>query len=380
MASGGEDDGLPSTIGKFLDQFRPVTGPDCKSRWRQLYEVFSLGARWRFTPREYDLYRFYEKGHSLKDMATYLSNREVSRVYRPILNDQRWVPILGNKWLFHHYYHAFGVPVTNVYGYYRPGHGTTVDGRPLSSPTDLRRLLDEVRPSTLVVKPVGGLTAKGVVVFSRVDYPGGGSAPTFEAIDGRRFSFDDLVRHLGEDPGELIYKGYLFEEKLAQHPFIDEINPYTINTFRVVTFKDADVGVGVQRVILRLGRRGNPTDAWNKGGLSVFVDPATGMLGQGIFKPKYGRKPVGVHPDTGVTFANRQVPMWDKVVEACTLAARVSPELKAIGWDVVLTPDGPVIIEGNHNWDMTMMQVHGGYLQPDVAAALDRYGLRFRRG
>jgi hypothetical protein len=43
---------------------------------------------------------------------------------------------------------------------------------------------------------------------------------------------------------------------------------------------------------------------------------------------------------------------------------------------VVVTPEGPVIIEGNHTWGILMMQtVGGGYLVPEVEAALKRLGV-----
>jgi hypothetical protein len=37
----------------------------------------------------------------------------------------------------------------------------------------------------------------------------------------------------------------------------------------------------------------------------------------------------------------------DKVLEMCTKAAMVVPQVGFIGWDVCITPDGPVIVEGN---------------------------------
>ena len=62
----------------------------------------------------------------------------------------------------------------------------------------------------------------------------------------------------------------------------------------------------------------------------------------------------------------------------CTRAAQVTPRLRSIGWDVALTPTGPVLIEGNPDWDLAMVQVHtDGYLQPTVRQQLAHFGLTF---
>ena len=53
------------------------------------------------------------------------------------------------------------------------------------------------------------------------------------------------------------------------------------------------------------------------------------------------------HPMTGAVFKGFVFPMWDQVLEMCTKAAMVVPQVGFIGWDVCITPDGPVIVEGN---------------------------------
>ena len=32
----------------------------------------------------------------------------------------------------------------------------------------------------------------------------------------------------------------------------------------------------------------------------------------------------------------------------------------SIGWDVAITPDGPLFIEGNDNWEITLHQTENG--------------------
>lgn len=45
--------------------------------------------------------------------------------------------------------------------------------------------------------------------------------------------------------------------------------------------------------------------------------------------------------------------------EACELACnahRCIYGVRAIGWDIAISQDGPVIIEGNDNWEISLQQ------------------------
>ncbi|MBN9282025.1 MAG: hypothetical protein J0H37_07220, partial [Hyphomicrobium denitrificans] len=46
-----------------------------------------------------------------------------------------------------------------------------------------------------------------------------------------------------------------------------------------------------------------------------------------------------------------RLPDWTLVTELALRAARTFLPLRTIGWDIALTPDGPVIVEGNRWWD-----------------------------
>ena len=42
-----------------------------------------------------------------------------------------------------------------------------------------------------------------------------------------------------------------------------------------------------------------------------------------------------------------RIPNWDIVMRQAVKAAELVPEMNIIGWDIAITKDGPVIIEGN---------------------------------
>jgi hypothetical protein len=81
------------------------------------------------------------------------------------------------------------------------------------------------------------------------------------------------------------------------------------------------------------------------GNLVVSVD-ASGTLGAAYREGA----PCPVHPVTGRTIAGSVVPDWDAARALVERAAQHFVSLRAIGWDVGHTADGPVLVEGNTEW------------------------------
>jgi glutathione synthase/RimK-type ligase-like ATP-grasp enzyme len=57
--------------------------------------------------------------------------------------------------------------------------------------------------------------------------------------------------------------------------------------------------------------------------------------------------PVPVHPMTGERIEGFQLPFWKESVELALRAHETLPTIALVGWDIALTAEGPVIIEGN---------------------------------
>jgi hypothetical protein len=225
---------------------------------------------------------------------------------------------------------------------------------------------------------------KNVLIVNEMFYDG--SSISAVSSTGQQLTFEDILEKLDAPPDvrffsatyKLDLPGYLLQEKLCQHGFLNSIAPFTTNSIRVVTFVDRNSKAHVQAAMIRLGRRGHAVDNWAKGGLSVGLDIATGVFGRGVMKPKYGSTWVDAHPDSGVAFSGLQMPYWDEIVRTCLRAAEGTPNLRSVGWDVVLTPEGPVLIEGNPDWGIHSVQVHtDGLLRPEVRRQFEEFGLTF---
>jgi hypothetical protein len=339
--------------------------------------------KWRilgsgFTAEEYRLYRF-EDLDDPGDAMRFLSNRMNHSTCRPAINRGYQQHILEDKWVTQLFMTSQRVPVPETYGVYHPEFGATCSGAPLCTPEQLADVVRADLPLTVFLKPRGGRKGRDV---HRVEMSADGNGGVQVSSGDQVQSLADFLAGLpllprdGFDHYGGCYHGWLVQRCLRQHEFLNHINPHTVNSIRVITFVDAGGKVHVQLSVLRLGRKGNSADNWDKGGISVGIEPETGTLGRGVYKPRYGGTWVSEHPDTGVRFEGLVMPEWQAILDICHRSAALFSGIRSVGWDIALTPAGPVVVEGNALWDLPMVQVHTrGYLTPEVREQLKSYGV-----
>ncbi len=51
-----------------------------------------------------------------------------------------------------------------------------------------------------------------------------------------------------------------------------------------------------------------------------------------------------------------QLPFWNEAKQMAVAAHALYPQFPSIGWDVAITPEGPVMIEANAGWGVRMVQ------------------------
>jgi hypothetical protein len=138
----------------------------------------------------------------------------------------------------------------------------------------------------------------------------------------------------------------MIEEAARQHSELNAINADSVNTLRTCTCINELGDVTVLYMVLRIGRKGSVVDNMSAGGLY------TKLSDDGrITHPCYSAVGFGTvythHPDTNLPFVGIQLPMIDQVKELVVRAALKYPGTRYVGWDVAITPEGPVLIEGN---------------------------------
>ena len=219
---------------------------------------------------------------------------------------------------------------------------------------ELQRLREDLAPhAEFVVKPARGRGGGGIVVIT------GRTETSWLGIDGRVHSVDALRRHLGDilfgvysfDLGDAV----LVEERIRQHPAIEELSPLGLADVRVIVYQDRPV-LSMIRVPTRTSKgRAN----LHQGGLGIALDLATGRTGHA----QHNGHEVVYHPDTGLVLAGRSIPFWDEVLRISRKTAEVFP-LKYLGIDIVITTAGPVLLEINVRPGLEIQNVTGNGLQP----------------
>lgn len=134
----------------------------------------------------------------------------------------------------------------------------------------------------------------------------------------------------------------LVEEVIRQHDDLAAVCPGTVNTTRVTAFFD-----GEKTHILAMAQkfgRGAVSDQMTFGGFYTMLDENGHAFGAGYDSHGHVHE---VHPDSGVRIGDFQLPMIDEVKEFVDRVARVVPQVQYVGWDIVVGPDGPVLVEGN---------------------------------
>lgn len=139
---------------------------------------------------------------------------------------------------------------------------------------------------------------------------------------------------------------FLIQERVKQHKDIAALNPTSVNTMRILTYRSGMEVLLVYSVI-RIGRSGQVIDNQCAGGISTTITK-DGKLGKVAFGG-FSEDDVRV-TDTGITLDGYQLPSFDKAIEFVKRLHMKLPYFNIIGWDVAIEENGePILIEYNTN-------------------------------
>lgn len=329
---------------------------------QQVGELIRLGLKYRFVPYHYYLYGHYEPGHP-HDYLDFVPPRLIMR-HRDAINPATYTCLTRDKWFFDKAMTAAGLPVVpTLFRVDQSGEIFERRGQRLTF-DEMIAVLNREGFRSVFVKPSWG--AEGTNVH-RLDVTERGFL-----FDGKRCdSIAALLPLLFTVPG---LDRYLIQPVIEQHPLLSAMNPSSVNTIRIDSFVTHSGEVVSCGAALRVGGKDSIVDNSARGGLNVRIDVANGALEPGGKQAlPIGDGPLLAHPHTGFRFEGVVLPFWKELWEVVRAGARALQPLRSLGWDIAITPDGPVIIEANDDFNIIWMQYDaGGLMRHELGQEMSR--------
>lgn len=251
----------------------------------------------------------------------------------PRANDKRLAMAYGEKNMIDIVFHGESIAHTilknmNGYFYYE---GEAV------SPEEAIEKCKHI--GTVIIKPSRESKGKGVQLLNIQD-----------GIDiGSGSSLAQIFNQYQEN--------YLIQEQVKQHKDMAALNPSSVNTLRVLSYRSG-MEVLIIYSVVRIGRSGQVIDNQCAGGISTTISK-DGKLGKFAYG---GYSNDGVETtDTGVILDGYQIPSFDKAIALVKKLHLKLPYYNLVGWDVAIKVDGdPVLIEYNVNPGLSQSAFRSG--------------------
>ena len=201
---------------------------------------------------------------------------------------------------------------------------------------------------TYFVKELSGLCGNNAMIINKTD-----NDMTFRHVTKGKITKDEFKNITGK-------RIFFVQKYVENHEKIKKLSPVALSTVRIVTTR-FNTNVHILSSDLRVGCSENSiVDNFAKEGAVVHVDEKTGRLDGYAFRKH--KKIMDKHPISNIKFKNYKLPFWNESIDLVKKLHNIFPEFSSIGWDIAITQNGPVVIEGNCCWDYTIPQTTTGGL------------------
>ena len=317
------------------------------------YKGYSLSKRLSIMIDYHKLYRikglnaneYYEFEFESQDSVfrkTFLGLNE-QRYYLDYLNPKKYYSLARNKYIAHKMLENTGVKKAHLYCYYQP-EGVFVDSSEIASNiNDVYRILKSKNVSSCVIKDTENSHGEGVIVIKSIEYLNDDCR--LHCFNGKIIKLSDV---LGKHP--LIFEGVIKQSKQ-----VASFNESSVNTIRFMTTLYPNGEARVIATFIKIGRDGKCVDnAGDGGNVDACIDIDSGQL-KHVIQYDGIRKISDIthHPDSNNQLDGIVIDNWEQIKEQVIGFQKAFPYIKAAGWDIAITDDGPIVIEVNDMWDRT---------------------------
>jgi hypothetical protein len=221
------------------------------------------------------------------------------------------------------------------------------------------------RSADLIVKPRHGAAGRGVLAITV-------SSDQSFRVGGERIGSMELARRLRRMTET---DDALIQERLrAADDAADLATEGRAPVLRLTTAREPGSAPFLYAALLEIDVPGERPHHFIRGRIRAPIDPESGVLQGGLWflhpKRRLSRLPWNNAP-----LAGRVVPGFDAAVDDVLRAATLLPGLPLASWDVIVSGDGPKILEGNSagDWILSELPRCVGLRPPPLAPLLRRW-------
>lgn len=339
----------------------PTYFPECEHKTSLQILKDQLNNIWKYGYIEeyYFTYGFDKKEMNREKMGAYIvpyrsflnhiNQLNFQNPYYDNFNGKMTCRVINqDKFYFYLFLSRLGMPTPKVYCFVKNNKVLFLyDGFPVDKSLNTKEQLKALFSHDMDVfaKPSDGMMGKGVFRLQIKD------AKPY--VNGVEHDIDDLINIV-------LSADYILQETVIQDERMSKLCSSSVNTIRLQTVMDKDGNVIPFGAMIRIGREGSSVDNWAKGGVIVGINDDGKLKDVGYLKPKYGTT-TKKHPDNNIVFEGYEIPFYKEAVNKAIELHKMMYRSHSIGWDIAITQDGPLFIEGNDRWEISMVQaVHGG--------------------
>ena len=273
--------------------------------------------------------------------------------------------LLRNKLIFSNYFNS----------YFKTPECFCVINKGKIEPVNAKRyinsftgMIELAKQKKLILKPLLGTGGTGIILIENKNN-------TDFYLNKKQTSLEDIKRQIDS------LDTCLVTEFIEQGKFSKQFFPNSANTIRITTLCDPDISSSfIPYSFMRFGRQKTiPADNISLGGMFSMIDIDTGELSEAIEIVKHGEINLHAnHPDTNILIKGVTIPNWNFLKDFfIEIGSVIKPFIKIAGWDIILTDDSFVVIEGNNGPDLYMQGASYPFAKiPEVKKFLKQYHIR----
>lgn len=328
--------------------------PDRKPILRIIFECFILFFTYRELPKHYfSRYLFKKEKTNIKDHP---SNNFLSNISYHF-NDKRIKEVLDNKLYFDLFYSQFNISLPKILMFNHK--------RIFFSDHKIIEV-KSIEDFVILVEKLFKQNPSCDSIFIKKTYASSGGKNIFKLHPDQLRTDIEIINQIYS---EVTCSEFIFQQTLIQHPDLNKLNSSCINTIRIDTFINNDGIIDIISALIRMSINNSYIDNISSGGCMVGIDLQTGKM------KKYGYSLINItgvkilteHPVTKTVFENFNIPFFPQVKEFVLKTASLTPGMRLVGWDVAIGETGPVMIEGNSDYDIRGNDItNEGYLSNPV--------------